>query len=149
MGKIMGKIWILAANSGNATFFTADSPTAPLTELASFDNPEARTKQMDLTSDCPGRSFDSHGEGRHAMAVEVEPKQQEQIRCAKLIADRLEQGRVDNAFERLVVLAAPMFLGLLRANFGAPLSALVSLEMDKDSTALWPEELRARLPERL
>jgi protein required for attachment to host cells len=145
----MSKIWILTANSGNATLFTADSPTAPLTELAAFDNPEARAKQMDLASDRPGRSFDSHGEGRHAMEVQVEPKKQEQIRFAKLIADRLEQGRVDNAFERLVVVAAPMFLGLLRANFGAPLGALVSLEMDKDYTALRPEELRTRLPERL
>lgn len=145
----MSTIWILAANSGNATLFTADSPTAPLTELATFDNPAARAKQKDLTSDRPGRSFDSHGEGRHAMEVAVEPKKQEQIRFAKLIAVRLEQGRVDNAFGRLVLVAAPMFLGLLRANFGAPLSALVSLEMDKDYTALRPEELRARLPERL
>ncbi|NDP38972.1 MAG: host attachment protein [Rhodoferax sp.] len=145
----MIKIWILAANSGNATLFSADSPTAPLTELATFDNPDARAKQMDLVSDRPGRSFDSHGEGRHAMEVEVDPKKQEQIRFAKLIADRLEQGRVDNAFGRLVLVVAPMFLGLLRANFGAPLSALVSMELDKDYTALRPEELRARLPEQL
>ena len=43
----MTKIWILAANSGNATLFTTDSPTAPLTELMNFDNPEARAKQME------------------------------------------------------------------------------------------------------
>ena len=63
--------------------------------------------------------------------------------------DRLEQGRVENAFERLVVVAAPTFLGLLRAHFNAPLSSLLSLEIDKDYTALRPEELRTRLPERL
>ncbi|SOD20931.1 host attachment protein [Nitrosomonas ureae] len=145
----MTKIWVLVANSGNATLFTADSPTASLTELMNFDNPSARIKQMELSSDRPGRSFDSHGEGRHAMAVEVEPKEQEQIRFAKLIVDRLEQGRVENAFERLVVVAAPTFLGLLRAHFNAPLSSLLSLEIDKDYTALRPEELRTRLPERL
>ncbi|SFQ00298.1 Protein required for attachment to host cells [Nitrosomonas cryotolerans] len=145
----MTKIWVLTANSGNATLFTADSPTAALTELMNFDNPHARAKQMELSSDRAGRSFDSHGEGRHAMAVEVEPKEQEQIRFAKLIADRLEQGRVENAFERLVVVAAPAFLGLLRANFNTPLSSLLSLEIDKDYTALRPEELRTRLPERL
>lgn len=145
----MTRIWVLAANSGNATLFAADSPTAPLTELMTFDNPEARAKQMELTSDRPGRSFDSHGEGRHAMEVEVGPKEQEQIRFAKLIVDRLEQGRVENDFQRLVVVAAPAFLGQLRANFGAPLSSLVSLEVDKDYTSLRPEALRARLPERL
>jgi len=83
------------------------------------------------------------------MEVAVDPKEQEQIRFAKLIADRLEKGRVDNDFERLVVVAAPAFLGQLRANFGAPLSSLVSLEMDKDYTALQAGDLRARLPERL
>lgn len=145
----MTKIWILIANSGNATLFTADSPTASLTELMTFDNPDARVKQLELSSDRPGRSFDSHGEGRHAMATEVEPKEQEQIRFAKLIVDRLEQGRVENAFERLVVVAAPAFLGLLRTNFNAPLSSLLSLEIDKDYTSLRPDELRARLPERL
>lgn len=145
----MTKIWILIANSGNATLFTADSPTASLTELMTFDNPDARVKQMELSSDRPGRSFDSHGEGRHAMATEVEPKEQEQIRFAKLIVDRLEQGRAENAFERLVVVAAPAFLGLLRTNFNAPLSSLLSLEVDKDYTSLRPDELRARLPERL
>lgn len=145
----MSKIWILVANSGNATLFSADSPTTPLTELATFENPDVRAKQMDLVSDRPGRSFDSHGEGRHAMESKVEPKQQIQLRFAKLISDRLEQGRVDNAFGRLVLVVAPMFLGLLRANFNASLSALVSMELDKDYTALRPEELRARLPELL
>jgi protein required for attachment to host cells len=82
------------------------------------------------------------------MEADVESKEQEQIRFAKLIADRLEQGRVDNDFERLLMVATPAFLGELRANFGAPLSSLVSLEIDKDYIALRPEALRARLPER-
>ncbi|SFK48653.1 Protein required for attachment to host cells [Nitrosomonas aestuarii] len=145
----MTKIWILTANSNHARLFTADSPIGPLTELETFDNPDARAKQMDLTSDRQGRSFDSHGEGRHAMAVEVDPKEQEQIRFAKLIADRLEQGRVANTFERLVVVAAPAFLGLLRTHFNTSLNALLSLEIDKDYTACKADELRARLPQRL
>jgi protein required for attachment to host cells len=145
----MTKLWVLAANSSRATIFTADSPIAPLTELESFDNPDARAKQSDLVTDRPGRTFDSVGAGRHAKAVEVEPKEQEQIRFAKAIADRLEQGRVANAFERVVLVAAPAFLGHLRGKLSAPLGALVSLELDKDYTALRPEELRARLPQRL
>lgn len=145
----MAKLWVLAANSSRATIFAADSATAPLAELESFANPDARAKQSDLTTDRPGRTFDSVGGGRHAKAPEVEPKEQEQIRFAKTIAERLERGRVDNAFERVVLVAAPAFLGHLRDKLGAPLAALVSLELDKDYTALRPEQLRARLPERL
>lgn len=145
----MADIWILAANSSQATIFKAGSPTAPLVEFTTLENPEARAKQMDLASDRPGRTFDSFGAGRHAKASEVEPKEQEQIRFAKSVAERLEQGRLANAFERLVLVAAPAFLGLLRTNLSAPLKSLVSLELDKDYTALRPDELRARLPERL
>jgi protein required for attachment to host cells len=145
----MTSIWILSANSARATIFTAESAQAPLVELEVFDNPDARVKQADLASDRAGRSFDSHGEGRHAMEASVDPKQQVQIGFAKLIADRLEQARIEHAFERLVLVAAPAFLGLLRPNFGAALQSLVSLEVDKDYTALRPGDLRARLPERL
>ncbi|MDX1374790.1 MAG: host attachment protein [Burkholderiales bacterium] len=145
----MADIWILSANASRATIFSAASPTAPLVEVEALSNPEARVKQMDLVSDRPGRTFDSVGAGRHAKAVEVEPKQHEEMRFAKSIAERLEHARVENAFERLVIIAAPAFLGLLRAHFGAPLAARVSQEIDKDYTALRPEALRARLPERL
>ncbi|RJX31556.1 MAG: host attachment protein [Oxalobacter sp.] len=145
----MAKIWILVANSSQATLMSADSPIAPLSNITTFDNPNARVKTKDLISDRPGRSFDSQGEGRHAMEVEVTPKQQEQIRFAKLIADRLEEGRKAQAFERLVVAASPAFLGVLRTHFGAPLGALVSLEIDKDYTSLTSAELRARLPVRI
>ena len=141
----MTTIWILAANSGNATIFVADSPTSQLMEYETFDNPEVRVKQSELTSDRQGRSFDSHGEGRHALAVETSPKEHEQISFAKTIVDRLERGRIDHAFDRLIVVAAPGFLGLLRANYSAPLSELLSTEIDKDYTALRAEELRARL----
>jgi len=145
----MGKIWILVANSSKATLISADSPTAPLKELETFDNPHAREKISDLISDRQGRSFDSQGEGRHAMEVQIDPKEQEQIRFAKLISERLDEGRVANAFERLVVVAAPAFLGQLRSHFGTHLSALVSLEVDKDYTSLPLKELRTRLPELL
>ena len=145
----MADIWVLSANGSKASIYTAESPTAPLLELQILDNPNARAKQMDLVTDRPGRTFDSAGAGRHAKAVEVEAKKQEQVRFAKALSDRLELGRTDNAFERLVLVASPAFLGLLRANFGAPLASLVSLEIDKDYTSLKAENLRAHLPERL
>jgi protein required for attachment to host cells len=44
-----------------------------------------------------------------------------------------------------VLVAAPAFLGLLRASLSAPLQSLASLEVDKDYTALGADELCARL----
>lgn len=141
----MTTIWILAANSGKATLFVAESPKSQLMELETFTNPEVRVRQAELTSDRPGRSFDSHGEGRHAMAVETNPKEHEQISFARTIVNRLERGRKENAYNRLIVVAAPGFLGLLRANYSAPLNELLTEEIDKDYTALRAAELRVRL----
>ena len=145
----MPSIWILSANGARATIYSAEAPTAALVEVASLEHPEARSKEMELTSDRPGRTFDSFGSGRHAKSSEVGPKQTEQIRFAREVVDRLEQGRVGHAFERLVVVAAPAFLGHLRDSMSAPLASAVSLEIDKDYTALRPDELRSHLPERL
>lgn len=145
----MASIWILCANGGRARILEAESPTASLVEVAALVNPSARVKERELTSDRPGRTFDSVGAGRHAKASEVEPKQEEEIRFAKLLADRLEQGRVTQAFDRLALVASPEFLGYLRASLDEPLESIVALEIDKDYTSLKPEELRARLPDRL
>ena len=145
----MSKIWVLSANSGNAKLFSADTPIGPLTEIETFDNPEARLKQSELTTDRPGRSYESHGDARHSMEVEVSPHEHEQIRFAKLLMDRIEQGRLKNKFDRFVIVAAPAFLALLRNNLNPTLSKLLSLEIDKDYTALKTDELRTRLPERL
>ena len=145
----MPSLWILCANGARATIYSADSDSEPLLEVASLQHPEARSKEQDLVTDRPGRSFDSFGAGRHAMAYGVGPKATEEIRFAREVVDRLEQGRVGHAFDRLVVVAAPTFLGHLRDSMGAPLAAAVRLEIDKDYTTLRPEELRSRLPARL
>ena len=104
---------------------------------------------MELKTDRPGQTASSAGGGPRAMAVEVEPKKQERIRFAKMIAERLERARVANAFERLVLVGAPAFLGLLRESMGAALRSQVSLEVNKDYVTLRPRELRSRLPGRI
>lgn len=145
----MSTTWILTANGGKARIFSAESATSPLAEIATITHPESRLRAKELASDRPGRAFDTAGVGRHAMSSQVDAKEQEQIRFAREIADRLERGRVERGFERLVVVAAPGFLGHLRASMAEPLQALVSTELDKDYTELSAGELRAHLPERI
>lgn len=145
----MRNLWVLCANGARATIYSVDSDSASLVEIASLQHPEVRSKEMDLVTDRPGRTFDSFGAGRHAMEYGVGPRATEEIRFAREVIDRLEQGRVGHEFDRLVVVAAPTFLGRLRDSMSAPLASAVLLEIDKDYTALRPDELRSRLPERL
>ncbi len=143
----MSTTWILTANGGKARIFSAESPTSPLAEIATITHPESRLRARELASDRPGRAFDTAGVGRHAMSSQVDAKEQEQIRFAREIVDRLEQGRVERDFEHLVVVAAPGFLGHLRATMAEPLHALVAKELAKDYTELTASELRAHLPQ--
>lgn len=145
----MTEIWVVSANDRRARILRTDSRVGALTEIADLVHPIARMKERDLASDRPGRSFDSMGESRHAMSSRVDPKRQEEIRFAKEVVDRLEQGRTSGAFERLAVVASPAFLGQLRDTMSDALRTKVVLELDKDYTALPPDELRAHLPERL
>jgi protein required for attachment to host cells len=142
----MSTIWILSANGGKARIFSAESPTADLVEIATITHPESRLRAKELASDRPGRAFDTAGVGRHAMSSQVDAKEQEQIRFAREIVDRLDQGRVEGDFEHLVVVAAPGFLGHLRATMAGPLQAMVSAELVKDYTELSARELREQLP---
>jgi protein required for attachment to host cells len=142
----MAITWILLANSSRARVCESDGPKLPLREVADFTHPESRMHEQELTSDLPGRAFDSGGEGRHAMGQSVEPKQQHAIQFAKEIADYLEAARNEAAFSRLYVIAAPAFLGLLRQHYSASLASLVTGEVDKDLTSLNLNEVEQYLP---
>ncbi len=137
-------IWVLAANAGQARLWMAASPSAGLEEIRVFENPEARLHERELTSDLPGRAFDSAGEGRHAMEQQVSPKKEIAIRFAHEIARYLIKNK--DAMEKLYVAAAPEFLGLLRQSLNGSLNDGRLVELPKDYSGLDARTLRARLP---
>ena len=141
--------WIVVADSARARIFSVDTATAPLTPIEHLVHPESRLHDRDLKSDRPGRSFDSKGEGRHATGTSVSPKQQESIRFARTVADRLEQGRVDGSYDHLIVVADPRFLGELRGAASTEVEKLVSLELNKDLSKAADGDIRRHLPDRL
>jgi len=141
--------WIVVADSGAARIFGADGPSGPLTELESITHPEGRMLARELTSDLPGRAFESAGQGRHIMESQVGPRQQAAIDFARFLAKRLQQARVHGELERLALICPPDFLGLMREAIGTQLQRLVVLELDRNLVKLAPKEIRARLPEHL
>ena len=142
-------ILVVVADAARARFFTAESATATLVEDEDRLHPEARLHVSEMASDEPGRSFDSHGEGQHAMGNEVDPKRQEAIRFAKELCEDLEARRNKGKVEGLYLIAPPQFLGELRDHLSAPLKALVKGEIVKDLTEHAVADIRAHLPKRL
>jgi len=141
--------WIVVANSSAARIFSADDPNGPLTELESIVHPEGRLPARELTSDLPGRAFDSAGHGRHTMESEVGPRQQAAVDFAILLARRLERARVEGDTVRLVLVSPSGFLGLMRKSLTVETRRLVVLELNKNFVKFSPAEIRERLPERL
>lgn len=143
----MKATWILVADSSAARIFATDVPEGPLSEVEAFAHPEGRMPERELTSDLPGRAFDSAGQGRHIMESEVGPRQQAVVDFSILLAKRLERARVQREVERLVLVAPPDFLGLLRKALGTEVRRLVAREIDRNLVRLPPKEIRERLAE--
>lgn len=145
----MARTWVVVADSSRARILQADKPLGPLEEVEMLDHPQARMHDQALTTDLPGRAFDSAGSGRHAMEQHELPKHQEAVVFARELADRLEQACRQGTCARLVIAAAPAFLGLLRKQLNGGTVKLISAEIDKNLVGLDPVKIRELLPYRL
>ena len=144
----MSKHWVMVADKSKARIFTVADPRGALMDEVVLEHPQARVREQTLTSDRPGRSFDSKGQGRHAMGTSVEPDQQETLRFAKQIADHVQAAHNEGRCDRLLLVAGPPLLGLLRE----PLNTLTGLrvsEIEKNLGQYDAREIRKHLPERL
>ena len=110
---------VVVADESRAIFYTHETRRGPLKEVGSLANEAARMKTQDLVTDRSGRSFDSHGHGRHAMAGDKGgPRQHAAEMFAKSVADRIASSLYDGSCRSYALVAAPRFLGLLRDAIG-------------------------------
>lgn len=142
----MANVWVVVADASRARIFLTDRHVTALSELKTFVHPESRLHEQALTSDLPGRSFDSTGKGRHAMGQDVEPKKQEAINFAKFLANHIDAGRKDAKYTQLIIIAAPAMLGMLRDCLAAETRKLVIKEIDKDLTQHSIDDIQQHLP---
>lgn len=153
----MAENWIVVANHAGARIFTLAPPAPRLKEQAAsapsrlveqetLVHPQGRMKAQAIDADRPGRAFQSAGKMRHSKGREVDPKSQAAIAFARRVAERLENGRKQGELDRLVLVAAPEFLGLLRENFTAELRRCIDREFNLDLGQLKAQEIRDHLP---
>ena len=125
--------------------FIRDRAKKIFRELEDLTNPDARLHEQELMSDRQGRTYDSRGNNRHAMELKTGPAKQVAIRFAKDICKQLEYHR--NEYEKLVLVAPPTFLGLLRENLPATLAKRVVRDIDKELVQKKPEDIEKYLRE--
>jgi len=125
--------WIVVANESSAIVYAQDKRRGPLREMFSLHNEAARKKTADLISDRGGRSFDSHGQGRHTMVKEkTDPKKHASIMFAKEITYRISKAQHKGSCRGFALIAAPRFLGVLRDALSMSANADPFFTVDKD-----------------
>lgn len=138
--------WVIVADASRARIFSAEKSFSALEQIEEINHPEGRLHDQDLNSDRPGRSFDSAGDGRHALGKEVPPKKHEAQRFAKALCDRLNNARATGLFEKLYIVASPSFLGNMRNCMNDVTQKAIAGELDKNLTTHDPSTIRSHLP---
>ena len=127
-----GITWVVVADASRAEIYMRQKRHSPLEVVQNLAEPRARAKEQDLTADGPGRTFDSGGQGRHALEPGHGAKEHLQTTFAHRIAGLLESGRKAGRYKHLIIVAAPALLGELRATLGEATRTLVAAEYAKD-----------------
>lgn len=136
---------VVVADNSRARVFTIDSPSSPLHEIEAMTHSEGRLHERDMTSDLPGK-IQGGADGGHAFEGRTNLKQQQTINFAKQVADYLDDTRKTNKLSKLLIVAAPAFLGELRKQMSDETAELVIFELDKDLTRHSVDDIRAHLP---
>ncbi|MDH3661676.1 MAG: host attachment protein [Alphaproteobacteria bacterium] len=126
--------WILIADASLAHVMASTGKEGDLAKVEDFKLDGTTLPGRDLAADRPGRSFDRAGEGRHGMEPRTNPREVEQERFAREIVGALDKADHRQRFDRLILVAPPTFMGLLRGILPPSLANKVSGELTKDLT---------------
>lgn len=137
--------WILIADGAQARVLENTGPGKGLQQVKGLDWSMVPLQAQDIVSDRPGRSFSSNGMGRSAMEPRTDPVEHRETEFVKSVAATLDSQLQAGAFDRLVVVAAPIALGDLRKAMTPAVQKAVMAEINKDLTNL----PTAQLPQHL
>ncbi len=147
----LNSTWVLVADASRARLFRYDGSNAALQIVKEWDHPTSRLRNQDLISDRPGRVTQSRGQSRagayseHGSKSGIEPdlppKRLEHEHFARMLAAVLAKGLAQHLYGRLLLVASPEFLGILRQVLGAQVLKHVVASIGKNYSTLTSREL--------
>lgn len=139
--------WVVVADGARGRLFEWTAANGGLREVLDLINPEGRLHRSELASDRPGFAFSSHGDqSRHPMQPAHSARDNAADAFAREVAAELNSALDQGTYERLVLIAPPGFLGVLRAKLDDRVGKKVVESLALDLTRNTPEEIKARLP---
>jgi protein required for attachment to host cells len=147
---------IVVAGRAEALFFDVDA-AGTLTAAGHMTDDKARLRDRSLVSDRPGRVFDHAppATGRrgavahHGADGENSAHKHQATVFARRIGTVLDQDRRRNRFQRVALVAAPGFLGLLRESLKGPLAKMLTAHVPVDLMHRPAPRLKAQLAQML
>lgn len=144
------QLWILIADESRARVFTLSGDRGAVSEIEGFVHTRGRLSNRDLVSDRPGQVRTGRlGQTMAPIPPHTDPKEAEADRFAAELAKHLRAARRSGAFESLALVAAPKFLGMLRAHLDEPTTRCVVAEVSQDLTRMDGRTLRSHFRELL
>jgi protein required for attachment to host cells len=149
--------WCLVCDASRATLFRETTPRRTFEPIESFAHPESRLRVRDLMADAQGRKpvggsrGDGQGSrpggfhGRPGAEPDTDPKEVEAQKFARDLVATLEKGFDDHAYDALILVAPPHFLGMLRAMLSDRVTRKLVTTIDKDLAALDAREIERRV----
>lgn len=142
--------YVLVADASRARLLTADDTFDTIEEVADFTHPGSRLHTRELVTDGKTSSWSGPG-GAHSATGSADAHHEEAKKFSHDLGRKLHDARVKHAFERLVLVAPPKFLGLLRDQLDAVTARTVVASVAHDYTHLPLHELgpaiKRQLPE--
>ena len=142
----MQRTWVVICDASRCRIFEVGPRRDKWRIVQSIEHPQGRAKGHDLLTDKPGRNQQSGALMRPALEPTTQPHEVEVERFAHQIAKLLDLRLAENAFQRLVLVSPPHFLGTLRSALSTHAAKSVAVSLDKDYTSLEPAELLERVP---
>ncbi|MBW0147129.1 host attachment protein [Marinobacter arenosus] len=124
------QLYVLVADNAQATLFQATTPVKTLDEIMTKEHPAGRLRDSERYSDRPGS--DHGGVGGHQSYDREKSDDPEEERFARELSEQLEKARHEGRFDKLVLIAPPNFLGVLRHHLSKDCLAAVVKSIDKD-----------------
>lgn len=146
----MSQTWVLIGNAARARLCAWDRHKGLLTELADFVHPESRLSGRELGSERSGhaqRSLPDGGAGGATLDTRVDARRKEHRAFAHELSEHLDQAVRAGDCGALVLIAAPPFLGELRAQLKPSSDKLVQAVVGSDLSQLALPDLARRLAE--
>lgn len=139
------KVRIVVADERKASFYDTSRPDGPLLQQGEIQNDSAGLKEQDLETDRAGRRYGSAGH-HHGVDGERSTRQHELTLFARKVAQRIDQDRMAKAFDKLVIIAPPKVLGLLRQSLPTPVQGFIAAEIPKDLAHHGDDAIRDVVP---